>query len=172
MKVALDYKSCRALNNVLQLSQKCELQCFVFQKVPIWQQLLANQVGGFEYKFRCLNWFFRKVRRKLRPAFFLKLRFLKIRLWWDKKTPLYLQNSKIHTIGKRKKMYFSIISYQEFLLFPLWPLSEMFNVSSEYSFRARSHDILVSWTFDLLLIISRRYLVFRVYFSPGNIVCE
>ena len=161
MKVALDYKSCRALNNVLQLSQKCELQCFVFQKVPIWQQLLANQVGGFEYKFRCLNWFFRKV-------FFLKLRFLKIRLWWDKKTPLYLQNSKIHTIGKRKK----IISYQEFLLFPLWPLSEMFNVSSEYSFRARSHDILVSWTFDLLLIISRRYLVFRVYFSPGNIVCE
>ena len=39
----------------------------------------ANQHGGFEYNFRCLKRFFRKVRRKLRSAFFLKLRFLKIR---------------------------------------------------------------------------------------------
>ena len=108
MKVALDYKSCRALNNVLQLSQKCELQCFVFQKVPIWQQLLANQVGGFEYKFRCLNWFFRKVRRKLRPAFFLKLRFLKIRLWWDKKTPLYFTKfQNTHDWKKKKNVFFN-----------------------------------------------------------------
>ena len=35
---------------------------------------------GFEYNFRCLKRFFRKVRRKLRSAFFLKLRFFKIRL--------------------------------------------------------------------------------------------
>ena len=61
-------------------SQKCELQSFVFQKVPIWQRPLANQLGGFEYNFRYLKRFFRKVRRKLRSAFFLKLRFLKIRL--------------------------------------------------------------------------------------------
>ena len=63
-----------------QPSQKCELQSFVFQKVPIWQRPLANQLGGFEYNFRCLKRFFRKVRRKLRSAFFLKLRILKIRL--------------------------------------------------------------------------------------------
>ena len=62
------------------LSQKCELQSFVFQKVSIWQQPLANQLGGFEYNFRCLKRFFRKVQRKLRSAFSLKLRFLKIRL--------------------------------------------------------------------------------------------
>ena len=61
-------------------SQKCELQSFVFQKVPIWQRLLANQLGGFEYNFRCLKRFFRKVPQKLRSAFFLKLSFLKIRL--------------------------------------------------------------------------------------------
>ena len=127
MKVALDYKSCRALNNVLQLSQKCELQCFVFQKVPIWQQLLANQVGGFEYKFRCLNWFFRKVRRKLRPAFFLKLRFLKIRLWWDKKTPLYLQNSKI-----QKKCIFQLFHIRNsyFFLYGLYQKCSMFRRST------------------------------------------
>ena len=62
------------------LSHNCELQSFVFQKVPIWQRLLANQLGEFEYNFRCLKRFFRKVPRKLRSAFFLKLRFLKIRL--------------------------------------------------------------------------------------------
>ena len=62
------------------VSQKCELQSFVFQKVPIWQWLQANQLGRFEYNFRCLKWFFRKLSRKLRSAFFLKLRPLKIRL--------------------------------------------------------------------------------------------
>ena len=61
-------------------SKKCELQFFVFQKVPIWQRPLANQLGGIEYNFRSLKRFFRKVRRKLRSAFSLKLRFLKIRL--------------------------------------------------------------------------------------------
>ena len=61
-------------------SQTCELQPFCFQNVPIWQRLLANQLGGFEYNFRCLKWFFRKLPRKLRSAFFLKLRFLKIPL--------------------------------------------------------------------------------------------
>ena len=55
-------------------------QSFVFQKVPIWQRPPANQLGEFEYNFRCLKWFFRKLPRKLRSAFFLKLRFLKIRL--------------------------------------------------------------------------------------------
>ena len=62
------------------LSQKFELQSFVFQKVPIWQQLLTNQLEGFEYNSRCLKRFSRKVQRKLRSAFFLKLTFLKIRL--------------------------------------------------------------------------------------------
>ena len=40
-------------------------------------------------------------------------------------------------------------------------------------FKAHSHDIFFSWTFDLLLINSR-YLVIGVYFSPHrrNIVCE
>ena len=61
-------------------SQKYELQSFAFQNVPIWKQPLANQLGGFESNFRCLKRFLRKVRRKLRSAFFLKLRFLKIRL--------------------------------------------------------------------------------------------
>ena len=31
-----------------ELSQKC-LKSFVFQKVPIWQRLLANQLRGFEF---------------------------------------------------------------------------------------------------------------------------
>ena len=48
--------------------------------MPIWQQSRANQLGGSEYNFRCLKRFFRKVQRNLRSAFFLKLRFLKIRL--------------------------------------------------------------------------------------------
>ena len=61
-------------------SQKYEPHSFVFQKVPIWQRHLANQLGGFESNFRCLKQFFRKVRRKLQSAFFLKLRFFKIRL--------------------------------------------------------------------------------------------
>ena len=41
-------------------------------------------------------------------------------------------------------------------------------------FKARSHDIFFSWTFDLLLI-NTRYLVFRVYFLPHQrniIVCK
>ena len=50
------------------LSQKCELQSSVFQKVSIWKRLLANQLGKFEYTFRCLKRFFRKVPRKLRSA--------------------------------------------------------------------------------------------------------
>ena len=49
--------------------------------MPIWQQSRANQLGGSEYNFRCLKRFFRKVQRNLRSAFFLKLRFLKIRVF-------------------------------------------------------------------------------------------
>ena len=52
------------------LPQKCELESFVFQKVLIRQRLLANQLRGIEYNFRCLKRFFRKVRRELRSAFF------------------------------------------------------------------------------------------------------
>ena len=48
------------------------------------------------------------------------------------------------------------------------------NVFNWSNVKARSHDLFFSWTFDLLLINSSRYLVFRVYFSPcqRNIVCE
>ena len=48
--------------------QKCELKLFVFQKALIWQRLLANQLGRFEYNFSCLKWFFSKLPRKLRSA--------------------------------------------------------------------------------------------------------
>ena len=60
--------------------QKYELQSFVFQNVPIWQRHVANQLGVFEYNFRCLKRFLRKVPRKLWLTFFLELRFLIIRL--------------------------------------------------------------------------------------------
>ena len=60
--------------------QKPELQPFVFQKVPILQRCLANKIGRFEHSFRCLKWFSRKLPRKLRWAFLLKLRLLKIQL--------------------------------------------------------------------------------------------
>ena len=59
---------------------KMPLQSFVFQKVLISQRPLANQLGGFQYNFRCLKRFFRKMRRKLRLTFVFKLRFVKIRL--------------------------------------------------------------------------------------------
>ena len=36
---------------------------------------------------------------------------------------------------KKKKIYFSVILFQEFLFFSIWPLSENFNVSSEHSFK-------------------------------------
>ena len=42
--------------------------------MPIWQRLLANQLGGFEYNSRCLKWFFRKVPRKLPSAFFSSIK--------------------------------------------------------------------------------------------------
>ena len=35
-----------------------------------------------------------------------------------------LQKSKIQTVGKRKKMYFLVISFQEFLNFPIWAFSK------------------------------------------------
>ena len=31
----------------------------------IWERPLANQLGGIEYNFRCLKWFFSKLPRKL-----------------------------------------------------------------------------------------------------------
>ena len=81
-------------------SQKCEFQSSIFQKVPIWQQPLANQLGGFEYNFRCLKRFFRKVRRKLRSAFSLKLRFLKTRLLVTWLKCLYLTpSSSVSFVG-------------------------------------------------------------------------
>ena len=61
--------------------------------MPIWQRPLANQLGGFDFNFRCLKRFFGKVRQRLRSAFSLKLRFSKLRLlvtwlkclflWWN-----------------------------------------------------------------------------------------
>ena len=45
---------------------------------------------------------------------------------------------------------------------------------SSAKIKSRSHDIFFSWTLDLLLIKSSKYLVFGVYFSPHqrNIICE
>ena len=60
------------------ISQKCDLQSFVFQQVPIWQGLLAIQLGGFEYSFRCLKWFTGNCRESCDRIFFLKLRSLKV----------------------------------------------------------------------------------------------
>ena len=42
-----------------------------------------------------------------------------------------------------------------------------------HKFKVLSHDIFISWTFDLLLISCSRYLVFTVYFSlcRRNILC-
>ena len=60
--------------------QKCEHQPFVFRKVPIWQRLRANQLGGFEYNFRCLELFSSNLTRNLRSSFLLKLPILKVRL--------------------------------------------------------------------------------------------
>ena len=37
---------------------------------------------------------------------------------------MFLQKSKIQMVGKRKKMYFSVISFQEFQNFPIWAFSE------------------------------------------------
>ena len=60
--------------------QKCELHFFVFQKVPIWQGLLAYQLWAFECNLRCLRWFTSQFPERLRSAFPLKFRLLKIRL--------------------------------------------------------------------------------------------
>ena len=54
------------------LSQKGKLKSFVFQKVRIWQPFLDNQLGGCEYNFRCLKWFFIQLPRMLRSAFLSK----------------------------------------------------------------------------------------------------
>ena len=59
--------------------------------MPIWQRLLANQLEGFEYNFRCLKWFSNKSPRKLRLAFLLNLRNFKIRLY--KFTKVFSQSS-------------------------------------------------------------------------------
>ena len=37
---------------------------------------------------------------------------------------MFLQKSKKLTVGKRKKMYVSVISFEEFLIFPVWAFSE------------------------------------------------
>ena len=75
---------------------------FVFQKVPIWQRFLANQLGVFEYSFSCLKWFFGKLPPKSRSSFFLKLWFSRdwSAYWYSKiwdfrwKKCWYQQNSR------------------------------------------------------------------------------
>ena len=37
---------------------------------------------------------------------------------------IFLQKSKIQTVRKRKKKYFSVISFQKFLIFPIWTFLE------------------------------------------------
>ena len=37
---------------------------------------------------------------------------------------IFLQISNIQTVGKRKKWYFSVISFEAFLIFPIWAFSE------------------------------------------------
>ena len=41
----------------------------------------------------------------------------------------FYKNKKYRQLGKEKKMYFSIISFQEFLNVPIWAFSE--NVQSQ-----------------------------------------
>ena len=113
-------------------SQKCELQPFVFQKVPIWQRLLVNQLVGFEYNFRCLEWLPSKLSWKLRSAFLHKLRFLKIQLSSRAWSDYYIRNffscpdspNYISGIGNRKSMYRKI--------FNTWLLAALNNILSYF----------------------------------------
>ena len=41
----------------------------------------GQSAWAFEYNFRCLKWFFRKLPQNLWSAFFLKFRFLKYGFW-------------------------------------------------------------------------------------------
>ena len=51
---------------------------------------------------------------------------------------MFLQKSKIKTVGKRKTMYFSVISIQEFLIFLYGLFQKMLNVSSKHYFNRQS----------------------------------
>ena len=46
----------------------------------------------------------------------------------------FYKNQKYRQLEKEKKMYFSVISFQEFQVFLYGLFQKMFNVSSEYSF--------------------------------------
>ena len=59
--------SCQKLSQTWE----CAFKPFVFQKVPIWQWLLVNQIGRFEYNFRCLKRFSRKLPENCDWLFFL-----------------------------------------------------------------------------------------------------
>ena len=64
----------------MSVFSKMSTSIFCLSKGAHMTTLLANQLGQFEYSFRCLKRFFRKMARKLRSPFFHKLRFLKTRL--------------------------------------------------------------------------------------------
>ena len=67
MDLSLLWRWARTKQNLKDwLTQEWKLQSFVFQKVPIQQLLLANQLGEFEYNFRCRKWFFGRLPRKIK----------------------------------------------------------------------------------------------------------
>ena len=49
---------------------------------------------------------------------------------------VFLQKSKIQTVGKKKKL--SVISFQKFLNFPVWTFLENVQCSPELSFQEAS----------------------------------
>ena len=98
------------------LSQKCvNFSLFSFKKCLYHNDFWSIGLGDLNIILRCMKRFFRKVPRKLQWVFFLKLRFLKIRLlvtWleclWDYRrdeNPLKVDYTGVPFILTAKQQY-------------------------------------------------------------------
>ena len=96
---------------------------------------------------------------------YLRHRFINLKIKCEHGGPYFYKNQKYKLLKIEKKKFFSVNSFQKFLIFPLWAFSE----NAQYFVGAFLSNTLLSMLFNLLLanitILLCFFFLFRIVFN-------
>ena len=105
----------------------------------MWHLIFSISLTGSKFNENMKNdqTFNNKLLMILKTVFIISVIDLSTKNKMLRRGFVFLQKSKIQTVGKRKKL-FSVISFQKFLNFPVWIFLENVQCSPELSFQEAS----------------------------------
>ena len=102
---------------------------------------------------------FNETWKRIMFIFYIKDLSIKNKMWrWGL---IFLRKPKIQTVGNRKKNFWSVISFQKFLVFPIWSFPE----NAQCFFRA---IVIVYWKHLLSFLLMGFIVAFLLIIQPGE----